>query len=281
MAQIFQKLTERPVNVLGVLIGLAVVSSILLHSGCGMTSSPNIRTNPTPTPDTTPPTVTSFAPTAGANNVRIDANLTVTFSEAMDAATVNGSTVELRGPSNALTPATVSYDVGSFTATLDRTTSLSAGVTYSARVKGGSADPRVKHSAGTALATDVTWTFTTTSPLQVLSATPKDGAVDVPTGVAPRVKFSKPIDSRTALESKTSLLQDAAGNPVPIIRAFTSSALTTFAIMPQGLLQPLQTYTVTLKGGPNEPHITDTMGTPLDSDFTWSFSTAAAPPPIM
>src|SRR5262245_57975246 len=53
------------------------------------------------------------------------------------------------------------------------------------------------------------------------------------------------------------------------------------AILPQGLLQPLQTYTVTLKGGPNEPHITDTMGTPLDSDYMWSFTTAAAPPPIM
>jgi Domain of unknown function (DUF4082)/Bacterial Ig-like domain len=283
MAQIFQTLTKRPVNVLGVLIGLAVVSSILLHSGCGMTSSPNIRTNPTPTPiptptpDTTPPTVTSFAPTAGATNVRIDANVTVTFSEAMDPATVNGSTVELRGPSNAGTPATVSYDAGSFTATLDPTTSLSAGVTYTARVKGGSADPRVKDAAGNALAADVTWTFTTTAPLQVLSATPTDGAVDVPTGVAPRVKFSKPIDFRTAIESKTILLQDAAGNPVPISVGFTSKALTAFAILPQGLLQPLQTYTVTLKGGPNEPHITDTMGTPLDSDYIWSFTTAAYP----
>jgi len=281
MAQIFQTLTKRTINVLGVLIGLAVVSSILFHSGCGMTSSPNIRTNPTPTPDTTPPAVTSFAPTAGANNVRIDANMTVTFSEVMDQATVNGSTVELRGPSNALTPATVSYDAGSFTATLDPTTSLSAGVTYTARVKGGSADPRVKDAAGNALAADVTWTFTTTAPLQVLSATPTDGAVDVPTGVAPRVKFSKRIDFLTALESKTILLQDAAGNPVPFRVPFKSSVLTTFTILPEGLLQPLQRYTVTLKGGPNEPHITDTMGTPLDSDYMWSFTTVAAPPPIM
>src|SRR5215475_14260458 len=179
MAQIFQTLTKRPVNVLVVLIGLAVVSSILLHSGCGMTSSPNIRTNPTPTPDTTPPTVTSFAPAAGANNVRIDANVTVTFSEAMDAATVNGSTVELRDPSNALVPATVSYNVVSFTATLNPTESLSAGVTYNARVKGGSADPKVKNVAGNALAADVTWTFTTTPPLQVLSVTPAEGTTDV------------------------------------------------------------------------------------------------------
>ena len=285
MTHIFQRLTKCPVTVLGVLIGLAVVSSILLHSGCGMTSRPNIPTPtptpiPTPTPDTTPPTVTSFAPAAGATNVRVDANVTVTFSEAMDPATVNRSTVELRDPSSALVPATVSYDAGSFTATLDPTTLLSAGVIYTARVKGGSADPRVKDVAGNALAADVTWTFTTTAPLQVLSATPTDGAVDVLAGIAPKARFSKPLDFSTLVESKTILLQDAAGNPVPFTRAFTSRALTAFAILPRGLLQPLQTYTVTLKGGPNEPHITDTMGTPLDSDYTWSFTTGAAPPPI-
>jgi len=115
----------------------------------------------TAAPDTSPPTVTSFSPAAGATNVNADANLTVTFSEAMDAATVNGSTVELRDPSNALVSATVSYNAASLTATLDPTSSLSAGVTYTARVRGGGTDPRVKDMAGNSLAADVTWTFTT------------------------------------------------------------------------------------------------------------------------
>src|SRR5262245_8183494 len=71
MTQGFQKFTKRYVNVLGVLIGVAVVSSILLYSGCGMTSRPNVPTPtptpaPTPTPDTTPPTSTITSPTAGA-----------------------------------------------------------------------------------------------------------------------------------------------------------------------------------------------------------------------
>jgi hypothetical protein len=261
----------------------------MLHSGCGMTSRPNIPTNPTPTPtptptpDTTAPTVTSFAPAAGANNVRVDANVTVTFIEAMDPATVNGSTVELRNPSSALVPATVSYDAGSRAATLDPTTLLSAGVTYTARVKGGSADPRVKDVAGNALAADATWTFTTTAPLQVLSTTPTTDATDVPTGLAPKARFSKPLNVSTLIASETILLQDAAGNPVPFTRAFANSCffqVSAFilAIVPSRLLQPLQTYTVTLKGGPNEPHITDSEGTPLESDFTWSFTTAAAKP---
>ena len=115
----------------------------------------------TTAPDTTPPTVTSFSPAAGATNVNANANVTVTFSEAMNAATVNGSTVELRDPSNTLVSATVSYNPASLTATLDPTASLVAGVTYTARVRGGGTDPRVKDVAGNALAADVTWTFTT------------------------------------------------------------------------------------------------------------------------
>src|SRR5215475_10213978 len=66
MTQRFQKFTKRYVNVLWVLIGVAVVGSILIYSGCGMTSSPSIRTNPTPTPDTTPPTSTITSLTEGA-----------------------------------------------------------------------------------------------------------------------------------------------------------------------------------------------------------------------
>ncbi len=114
-------------------------------------------------PDTTPPTVTSRSPAAGATNVILGANVTVTFSEAMNPATVNGSTVELRDPSNALVPATVSYNADSFTATLALSAPLSQGVTYTARVRGGGTDPRVKDVAGNALAADVTWTFITRS----------------------------------------------------------------------------------------------------------------------
>src|SRR5262245_18674670 len=156
MTQIFQRGAKRYANVLGVLIALAVVSSILLYSGCGMTSSPNIPT-PTPTPDTTPPAVITVFPADGAFNVSVDTNVIVNFSEAMDAATVNGATVELRDSSSAPVSATVRYDAVSFTATLDPTASLSPGVTYTALVRGGSANPRVKDLAGNALATNVTW----------------------------------------------------------------------------------------------------------------------------
>ncbi len=117
-----------------------------------------------PGQDTTPPTVASFTPAAGATNVSTGSNVTVTFSEAMDAATVNTNTVELRDHLNNPVPATVSYDAPTSTATLDPTAALTAGETYTAQVRGGSVDPRVKDVAGNALAANFTWTFTTATP---------------------------------------------------------------------------------------------------------------------
>src|SRR5215471_14886307 len=66
MTQGFQRFTKRYVNISGVLIGLAVVSSILLYSGCGMTSSPKTPASPTPTPTPAPPTSTITSPKEGA-----------------------------------------------------------------------------------------------------------------------------------------------------------------------------------------------------------------------
>jgi hypothetical protein len=71
----------------------------------------------TPPVDTTAPAVSSFSPVAGANNVATSTTVTVTFSEAMDAATINATTVRLL---NGATPvaANVSYNAGTNTATL-------------------------------------------------------------------------------------------------------------------------------------------------------------------
>src|SRR5262245_23666069 len=83
MTQGFQRFTKRYVNVLGVLIGLAIVSSILLYSGC-MTSSPNIPTNPTPTPtpDRIAPTSAITSPMSGATVLtRVTVSITGTASD--------------------------------------------------------------------------------------------------------------------------------------------------------------------------------------------------------
>ena len=116
--------------------------------------------------DTTPPTVTAVTPVAGATGVLPTTAVSAVFSEAMDAATINGTSFELRDSSNAVVAAAISYDVNTRTATLTPTTALAYSSTFTASVRGGAADPRVKDAAGNGMAGTTTWTFTTTAPDQ-------------------------------------------------------------------------------------------------------------------
>ena len=117
-----------------------------------------------PAPDTTPPTVSSRTPASGATGVAVGTVVTATFSEALDPATMGTSTFELRDGSNALVAAGVSYNAAGNTATLTPSAPLLASTTYTATLRGGATDPRIKDVAGNALATSASWSFTTAAP---------------------------------------------------------------------------------------------------------------------
>jgi hypothetical protein len=108
-----------------------------------------------PATDTTAPTVSTVSPASGATGTAVSANVTATFSEAMDAATITGANVTLTAGGTAV-PAAVSYDAGTRVATLNPTSDLAASTSYTATVTTG-----VKDVAGNALASARTWTFTT------------------------------------------------------------------------------------------------------------------------
>ena len=114
-------------------------------------------------PDTTAPTVASTTPTGGTANVPVTTNVTAAFSERLDPATVSGATFELRDSNNVLVPATVSYNDATWQAVLDPSANLKASSTYTALVRGGTIDPRIKDVAGNPLAQNMSWTFTTSS----------------------------------------------------------------------------------------------------------------------
>ena len=113
--------------------------------------------------DITAPTVTAMTPANGASDVAIGTVVTATFSEALDPATVTGQTFELRDGTNTVVAASVSYAAATQTATLTPSAPLATLSTYTATLKGGATDPRVKDVAGNALAGDVSWSFTTAS----------------------------------------------------------------------------------------------------------------------
>ncbi len=135
-------------------------------------------------PDTTPPTVASVTPKAGATLVAATTAVSAVFSEPVNAATISGSTFQLFGPSNSLVTATVTYASGSQTATLTPGAALANSTTYTAVVTGGSSG--VKDLAGNAMTSNFTWTFTTaaalpppgTCPCTVWTSTTVPGTVD-------------------------------------------------------------------------------------------------------
>lgn len=104
--------------------------------------------------DTTPPTVAATSPANGATGVAVGTNVTATFSEPMDSATVPASFTLTAG--GAAVPAAVTYDAATRRATLNPSADLDAGTTYTARLSGA------KDLAGNTVVAE-TWTFTTAS----------------------------------------------------------------------------------------------------------------------
>jgi hypothetical protein len=104
--------------------------------------------------DTQPPIVSARTPAADATNVPISTTVQVTFSEAVDAATVNSTNLQLKSGSTIIS-ASVNYDPTTHIATLSPTAALLNSTTYTVTV--GS----VKDLAGNTMAGTTSWQFTT------------------------------------------------------------------------------------------------------------------------
>jgi hypothetical protein len=96
------------------------------------------------------PTVIGTSPADNATGVTLNANITATFSEAMDGSTITGSTFLI---DDGAVAGTVTY---SLVATFSPSSDLSPITTYTGRITTGAEDV-----AGNPLESDYTWTFTT------------------------------------------------------------------------------------------------------------------------
>jgi len=110
------------------------------------------------TADVIPPTVISTNPVRDSTGVALDASITATFSEAMSQGTINTTnfTLVVYG-STSLISGTVSYDLGTNTATFLPSASLASSTQYTATIASAVSDV-----AGNAMGGDHTWSFTTT-----------------------------------------------------------------------------------------------------------------------
>ena len=130
-------------------------SNVITHRGsttlANLVAGSRVRLNLTLNPvgpDTIPPTVSSTSPVDGAAGVAISSAITVTFSEAMDPATINAATFTVSGATG-----TISY---SGTTAIFTPDALVNGTAYTVTVSSAVTD-----AAGNALAADYTFIFTT------------------------------------------------------------------------------------------------------------------------
>src|SRR3989441_50939 len=210
-----------------------------------------------------PPTVTAQAPAPGATGAPLNTTGTASISQAMNAATITTATFRLRAVgSTADVPAMVTVNAAGTLATLTPSSPLGAGTVYTATVAGSVTD-----IAGTALGTNVAWSFTNDVAPTVTAQAPTPNATGVGISTTVTVAFSKPMNA-ASITTATFRLR-AAGSAADVPATVTVNAAGTVATLtPSSPLAAGKLYTATLAGS-----VTDVAGTALGTNVAWSFTT--------
>lgn len=226
-----------------------------------------------------PPTVIATNPLNGATAVPLNQIVSATFSTAMDPSTINATTFTLTGPGATAVPGLVAYAAIGNSLTFSPTMNLAPSTLFTATIKTGA-----RNLAGTALAANYVWTFTTgpavvVIPPEIVSTDPMDEATNVPLNQAVSVTFSEAINPLT-ITTGTFKLSGPGGTPIAGTVSYDGvSFIATF--MPTLPLLASTTYTATVTNG-----VTNQAGTPLGNmgpPNPWTFTTGAVivPPPIV
>jgi hypothetical protein len=227
-----------------------------------------------------PASVTSVSPVSGATGVSTGTGVSAVFSSALAPTSVTSTTFQLTDPSNNLVAASVVYNASTLAATLTPTSGLAVGTTYTALLHGGLTPPTVVDAAGNPLSANVTWSFTTASPLPppaVSAVTPASGTTGVAVTTTPTATFNHAMNAAT-LTTTTFVLQGPGGTTVPATVAYNSTTFTA-TLTPSSSLAASTTYTATIVGGSSG--VFDANGLALSSSVAWTFTTVAGTPNLI
>ncbi|HKM65739.1 MAG TPA: Ig-like domain-containing protein [Candidatus Acidoferrum sp.] len=228
--------------------------------------------NPGANPALTPPTVISVTPLAGAVGVCPSAAVTATFSLAMQPATINATTFTLTaGTPPVAVAGVITSDTTNTIFTFTPSSALALNTLYTATITTGATDVY-----GIALASDVAWTFTTSSeacaPPTVLSVTPANGVCP---STAVTATFSEAMLAST-INTTTFTLTGPGGTAVAGAVTYAASTAT---FTPTNPLAVSTTYTATITTGAE-----DLNGDALANNYVWTFTTASSacvPPTVV
>jgi hypothetical protein len=134
------------------LAALSLATLLAFLSGCGSSTPvpPTSRSTPT---STTPFTVASIAPAAGASGVALNSTIQITFSAAVDASTINSTNIQVTDPKPV--SGTIAYNASTNAATFTPSSALPQNSTFTVTVSG------ITGSAGTTMSAPFTSSFAT------------------------------------------------------------------------------------------------------------------------
>jgi hypothetical protein len=256
-----------------------VLSIFLALAGCSgfgsWGSDSDSDDDSTDVPATNAPTVNAVYPVNLASGVPVNSVVTAAFSESMDVATILTSTFSLAAGADPV-PGAVTYNADTKTATLTPTSNMAAGTLHTVTLTTG-----IKNPAGTALASNVVWTFTpgvstdVVAPM-VVSTFPADSATGVAVNTGLSATFSEGMDPSTIATAHFTLTEGAN----LITGTVTYDAQNKKAnFFPSNNLAGNKTYSAKITTG-----VKDLAGNALAVDKVWSFSTVtvigAGPAPV-
>ena len=212
---------------------------------------------------TTAPTVTVTAPANAAADASIGNQLTATFSEGMDPATISTTTFTLMQGTTAV-QGEVTYS--GVTAVFTPASDFLTNTVYTATITTGATD-----LAGNALASNYVWSFTAgttqdTTPPTVTLVNPAPFATGVCVNKTIAANFSEAMNPLTVSTATFTLQQGAVAVSGTVVYSGATAVFT-----PRHNLVANTTYTATITTG-----ATDLAGNVLVNNYTWSFTTGAA-----
>jgi hypothetical protein len=211
--------------------------------------------------DVTFPEVSSTTPIAESVNVAVGADITATFSTAMDPQTLTDKTFTLK---HGTTPVTGTVSYTGMIATFNPAVNLLNNTVYTATL---STD--VTDLDGNALETDNVWSFTTPDTIQPSGTLiyPANSATGVPINTSIEITFSEDMDYTTIIPSNFTVSGGSAvGGTVTYDKPNKTAVFSPTALLLR--VRPIPATVTTA--------VTDLSGNALTLANVWSFETAAA-----
>ncbi|MDE3126288.1 MAG: Ig-like domain-containing protein [Bacteroidota bacterium] len=205
------------------------------------------------------PVVLTVTPANGANKVLLTTNLTATFNEVMDTATINTTTFVLMQGTTPI-PGIVTYS--GTTATFTPAGLLAVNTIYTATITTGAKD-----KAGNAMVANYVWTFNTGNTPSVVSTDPANGTSNVVLGKIITATFST-VMNPTTINTNTFIIKQGTN----LIAGVVTYSGVTATFTPNTPLSANTVYSGTITTGAK-----DTSGNALMNNYNWSFSTSSVP----